>query len=227
MLILAIETSTISCSVALINDGRLLAESTTQNSRNHSVTLLPNIVRILTDNVADKSSLSAIAVGIGPGSFTGLRIGLATAKALAYAWKIPLIGVPTMRTLFSQSRDCAEYVVPVIDAQQGNVYVSVFGIDGECSDIAVVSRQDLKKLVKTPEKYCFCGEVTDEIRSTLAECPNVIFASQELTLPLAEYTGMVAQYMFDRKMFSDINSIEPIYIRKSAAEEKLQAVQHD
>jgi len=222
MLILAIETSTVSCSVALLNDGKLMAEKTTQNLRNHSVALLPNIVKLLTDTGVSKSSLAAIAVGIGPGSFTGLRIGLATAKALAYALKIPLIGVPTMRTLFLQSENCAEYVVPVIDAQQGNVYVAVYGVDGECSDIAVLAKTDLPKLIKTTDSYCLCGEISGEIRAIMTKFENVTFVAAELLLPRAEYTGRAAQYLYDREMFSDINRLEPIYIRKSAAEELLE-----
>ena len=222
MLILAIETSTISCSVALVADGKLLAEHTTQNSRNHSVVLLPNIVQLLFEQCLELSAISAIAVGIGPGSFTGLRIGLATAKALAYALCIPLIGVPTMRTLFLQAKDCAEYIIPVIDAQQGNVYLAVYGTDGECSEVAVVAKTALPKLVKTADSYCFCGEITDEIKEIMAGVSNAVFVAPELALPRAGYTAIAAQYMFERKMFSDINTLEPIYIRKSAAEELLE-----
>ncbi|MFA6076430.1 MAG: tRNA (adenosine(37)-N6)-threonylcarbamoyltransferase complex dimerization subunit type 1 TsaB [Negativicutes bacterium] len=219
MLILAIETSTISCSVALLKDGKLLAEHTTQNLRNHSVALLPNIVQLFVETGVEKAAVNAVAVGIGPGSFTGLRIGLATAKALAYALKIPLIGVPTMRTLFLQAKDCAEYAIPVIDAQQGNVYVAVYGVDGECSEIAVVAKTKLPELVKTADSYCFCGEITAEIREIMAGTANVSFVAEKMTLPRAGFTGIAAQYMYGRKMFSDINTLEPIYIRKSAAEE--------
>ena len=222
MLILAIETSTISCSVALLSDGKLLKELTTQNLRNHSVALLPNIVKLFSAACVSKAALTAIAVGIGPGSFTGLRIGLATAKALAYALKIPLLGVPTMRTLFLQAENCAEYIVPVIDAQQGNVYVAVYGVDGECSDIAVLAKTELPKLVKTPDSYCFCGEITADIRAILADIDNVTFAAPERCLPLAEYTGRAGIYLLGRKMFGDINRLVPIYVRKSAAEELLE-----
>ena len=221
MRILAIETSTLSCSVALFENSSLIAEHTTCNSRNHSTALLPAIANLIQEHNWTKNSISAVAVGIGTGSFTGLRIGLATAKALCYALDIPLIGVPTMRTLFLQHKGLADYIVPIIDAQQGNVYAAVYGVDGECSEIRVIAKDQLTALIKAPEKYCFCGEIDADIKHCLsAQC--VVFPDGQDSLPRARFTALAARYMYARKMYTNINELEPLYIRKSAAEERLE-----
>ena len=99
MPILAIETATLVSSVALATADTLLAEITLQTKKTHSELLMPHIDKILAMAEVSKADLKAVAVSVGPGSFTGLRIGLATAKSLAYALKVPLIGVPTLAVL--------------------------------------------------------------------------------------------------------------------------------
>ena len=95
MRILGIETATRAASVAVIADGKVLAESVRESPQTFSETLMPQVEEVI--KVADAfNKLDAVAVSMGPGSFTGLRIGLATAKALAYAWGIKIIGVPTL-----------------------------------------------------------------------------------------------------------------------------------
>ena len=97
MRILAIETATKAASVAVISEEKFLAEITREGSKAHSETLMPQIEEVLKISGAEK--IDAVAVSIGPGSFTGLRIGLAAAKSLAYAWKIKIVGVETLQAL--------------------------------------------------------------------------------------------------------------------------------
>lgn len=99
MPVLALETATLVSGVALATESALLAEWKLETTKTHSELLLPHIEMLLQAAQVEKQQLQAVAVSLGPGSFTGLRIGLATAKALAYALGIPLIGVPTLEAL--------------------------------------------------------------------------------------------------------------------------------
>ncbi|MFR0063062.1 MAG: tRNA (adenosine(37)-N6)-threonylcarbamoyltransferase complex dimerization subunit type 1 TsaB [Megasphaera micronuciformis] len=123
---MAIETSCLVSSVALLHEGVLKAEVTVQARLTHSEQLMPHIADMLTKAAVSKKDVDGVAVSVGPGSFTGLRIGLATAKGLAFAWKVPLVGVETPRSLAWNFVDSAYAVCPLIDAQKGNVYVSVY-----------------------------------------------------------------------------------------------------
>ena len=99
MPILAMDTATMVSSVAVADDKRLLAELIVENKLTHSETLLPNVEQVLKLAGVKREDLAAIAVSMGPGSFTGLRIGLAAAKAIAYGLNIPLVGIPTIEGL--------------------------------------------------------------------------------------------------------------------------------
>ena len=122
MPILAIETATLVTSVALATVDTLLAEITLQTKKTHSELLMPHISKILYMAGDQKTELKAIAVSIGPGSFTGLRIGLATAKTLAYALKIPLVGVPSLAGMAYGCPVPGVILAPVLDAQKDNEY---------------------------------------------------------------------------------------------------------
>ena len=126
MPILALDTSTLVSSVAVADTDKLLAELTLETRLTHSETLMPHIEQVLAMADIDKTKLAGVAVSIGPGSFTGLRIGLASAKGMAYALDIPLIGVPTMEALACQCPVPGIYAVPLIDAQKGNAYMAVY-----------------------------------------------------------------------------------------------------
>ena len=130
MMILAIDTSTRVSSVALVEDGRVVAELNQDTRLTHSERLMPQIKQLL--DIAEKTTrdLSAIAVSIGPGSFTGLRIGMATAKTMAYALGIPVVGVPTLDALAWNCPLDGVHLVPMLDAQKGNVYTARYRFAG-------------------------------------------------------------------------------------------------
>ena len=124
-MILGIDTSTIVSSVALIDNNKVLAELNVQHKLTHSEMLMPNIDTLLKLGSVNKCDLTAIAVSIGPGSFTGLRIGLATAKALAYALKIPIVGVSSLEALSYNFILPLIYIIPLLDAQKGDCYTAL------------------------------------------------------------------------------------------------------
>lgn len=126
MLVLGIETSTMQGGAALVGDDGLCSEYTLNVAATHSERLLPAIERMLGDAGVGLDALSGIAVSIGPGSFTGLRIGLSTVKGLAYATGLPVVGVPTLEALASSVAFAREPVCPVLDARKQEVYAGLF-----------------------------------------------------------------------------------------------------
>ena len=129
MLVLGIETSTIQGGVALVGEAGLLSEYTLNVEATHSERLLPAIDRTLRDAGLELGALQGLAVAIGPGSFTGLRIGLSTAKALAYATGLPLVGVPSLEALAWAVPAARWPICPVLDARKQEVYAALFRTD--------------------------------------------------------------------------------------------------
>ena len=126
MTILAIESSSLVASVAITEDDVMIAEYTIDYKKTHSQTLLPMIDEMcrMTDFQLEK--IDAIAVSAGPGSFTGLRIGSATAKGLGLALKKPLIHVPTVEAMAYNFYDTEKYIVPIMDARRNQVYTGIY-----------------------------------------------------------------------------------------------------
>ncbi|MGH6719008.1 MAG: tRNA (adenosine(37)-N6)-threonylcarbamoyltransferase complex dimerization subunit type 1 TsaB, partial [Alphaproteobacteria bacterium] len=132
MRILALDAATAMCSAAVLDDGRVVAHRLERLGRGHAERLLPMVLEVLADAGLGFSALDRLAVTIGPGTFTGVRIGLATARGLALAADRPLIGVTTLETLaFDALAFAAEAqsVAAVVAAGRGRVYVQVFGPD--------------------------------------------------------------------------------------------------
>ena len=126
MLTLALDTATKVCSIALCKDEEVLAEYTINMGMTHSEGLLPQIEQMLQRCKVDKASIELLAVSMGPGSFTGLRIGLATAEAMAYSWHCALHGVDTLEALAYNIPVEGVLLAPVLDAQKGNYYQALY-----------------------------------------------------------------------------------------------------
>lgn len=126
-MLLAIDTSSLVLSCALAEEDRLVAEWTVQKRLTHSEQLLPHMDEMIKEAGVTKKDITAVAVSIGPGSFTGLRIGLATAKMISYIWKVPLIGVDTLEALSWNMAGAEAFILPLLDAQRGNVYAALYG----------------------------------------------------------------------------------------------------
>ena len=128
MRILAIESSAVTASVAILTDDVLTAEYTVNYKKTHSQTLLPMLDELRRMVDLDLKSIDLIAVAAGPGSFTGLRIGSATAKGLGLALDIPLAAVPTVDALAYNLYGCEQLICPMMDARRGQVYLSLIHI---------------------------------------------------------------------------------------------------
>lgn len=130
-MLLAIDTSSLVLSCAAMEEGRLAAEWTVQRRLTHSEQLVPHMDALLKEAGIAKADITAVACAIGPGSFTGLRIGLATAKMMARVWDVPLIGVDTLEGLAWNMAGAEAFILPMEDAQRGNVYAALYGAFGQ------------------------------------------------------------------------------------------------
>ena len=212
MRILGIETSTRAASVAVVADGKILAESLRESPQTFSETLMPQVEEVIRISGAFKK-IDAVAVSIGPGSFTGLRIGLATAKALAYAWGIKIIGVPTLLAMSYNFPNAK--VVPLIDAQKSRAYRQLFKDCSPLNELEVVLIDEaVIELERLDGEIFLCGDVLNKIKVPLP--PNVRLAPPNLKMPRASSVAVCAE---DLNEVDNVMNLEPLYVRRSEAEE--------
>jgi tRNA threonylcarbamoyladenosine biosynthesis protein TsaB len=223
-------------SVALAKENILLAELSLQIRKTHSEQLMPHISQLLEFASIKPGELSAIAVSIGPGSFTGLRIGLATAKALAYAKQIPLIGVPTLDALAYACPVQEVVIAPLLDAQKENVYRALFRWEANGLSTVETARvagidETVRHLAALDKQVMVLGEAAVMYRDRiLGSAPNIILAPPHVTIPRASNVAMLGIELLKKGVRHDVMQLEPYYIRRSEAEvlwERRQGVVDD
>lgn len=214
MLVLGIETSTRAAGVALISDEKILAEISQESKLYHSENLLPQIEKVL--RIANVEKVDAVAVSIGPGSFTGLRIGLAAAKALSYAWQIKIIGVPTLHALAEHFPKSSAVIMPLIDAQKNSAYVQSFKNSVPLDEIKVKPITEILNAAEKFDEVILCGDVLGKIKSLPS---NVTFAPINLRMPRAVNVALCGKNLIDAGQVSNVMNLEPLYLRRSEAEE--------
>ena len=152
MLTLAIDTATKVCTIALCRDKEILAEYTINMGMTHSEGLLPQLDQLLQRTGVQKQDIELLAVSMGPGSFTGLRIGLATAEAMAYSWQCCLHGVDTLKAMAYNIQLEGRVLSPVLDAQKGNFYQALYEWrSGELVELAPVEVVSAEKALRMPK----------------------------------------------------------------------------
>ena len=181
MKILALDTSGLVASVAVVEDDNLLAEYTVNYKKTHSQTLLPMLDGIAKMIELDLKSLDAIAVAGGPGSFTGLRIGSATAKGLGLALEKPLVHIPTVEGLAYNLCGTDKLVCPLMDARRNQVYTGIYAFEGETlkvlkDQMAVDISQVAEELNALGREVVFLGDGVPVYREQLETLMKVPFA---------------------------------------------------
>ena len=221
MLTLAIDTATKVCTVALCREQEILAEYTINMGMTHSEGLLPQLEQLFQRTGVEKKEIGLLAVSMGPGSFTGLRIGLATAEAMAYAWQCCLHGVDTLKALAYNIPLEGVVLSPVLDAQKGNFYQALYewraGKLVELAPVAVVSKQQALERLALPKMPALllgeCGRLAQDLPGWVKEAPSA------LRMPKASSVALAALAEFDPQADKKIFGLEPYYIRRSEAEE--------
>lgn len=222
MLTLALDTATKVCSVALVQDGTVLAEYDISVGLTHSEGLMPQIDQMFRRTGLPKEKVDRIAVSIGPGSFTGLRIGLAAAEAMAYAWQCGVSGVNTLEGMAWNVPVEGVVLAPVLDAQKGNVYTAFYTWQGgalqRLTDVRMLAGSELlRQAAGLGKPVLLLGErLRLAKREPLPQ--NVTVAAEQIRLPHAASVGLAAEQT-DMLSGEDLFRLRPFYYRKSEAEE--------
>lgn len=221
--ILNIDTTTSVCSAALTAEGMILCHAEDFEGRNHAA-LLSGFIKKCLDFAADKElKLDAVAVSMGPGSYTGLRIGLSEAKGLAYALDIPLIGVNTLelmatRVMFStDSVDPDSLLVPMIDARRMEVFTAAydFGLQEMMKPGPLILDENAySDLIATGRPVLLFGDGSDKAKAVIA-APNVTFVPD--VVPLAVDMVALAERDYARRAFIDLAYSTPLYLKEFQA----------
>ena len=221
MLTLALDTATGVCTVGLVQDGHVLAEYDISAGLTHSEGLMPQLDQMFARTGIKKENIDRIAVSTGPGSFTGLRIGLAAAAAMAYAWQCGICGVNTLEAMAYNIPLAGVVLAPVLDAQKGNYYTAFYEwAGGELREVQPVEMADAETLLRQLQG---CGKPV----LLLGECEKlrkhplpggISVAPEQVRLPKASSVALAAEGMEPLKG-EDAFTLRPYYIRKSEAEE--------
>ena len=217
--ILSIETSTSICSVAIHEQGELIALAEIKEPGAHAEKLL-----LLVDELFEKAGLSfadldAVAVSQGPGSYTGLRIGVSTAKGIAYALEIPLIGINTLQAMAaSQQVAPGDYVVAVLDARRKEVYTQTFGDSlQELSPIeAVVLEEGVFASILEKGRVYFVGDGVEKVKEEVKSANALFIADWAISLS-AKNMGVLASEKHARKEWEDLAYFVPNYLKEFKA----------
>ena len=221
MLTLALDTATRVCTVGLVQDGHVLAEYDISVGLTHSEGLMPQLDQMFVRTGIKKENTDRIAVSIGPGSFTGLRIGLAAAEAMAYAWQCGICGVNTLEAMAYNIPVEGVVLVPVLDAQKGNFYAAFYEwTDGELRKVRPVEMADretlLQQLQACGKPVLLMGECEKLMKKELPD--GISVAPEQVRLPKASSVALAAEGT-EPLTGEDVFTLRPYYIRKSEAEE--------
>ncbi|MGN1266844.1 MAG: tRNA (adenosine(37)-N6)-threonylcarbamoyltransferase complex dimerization subunit type 1 TsaB [Dorea sp.] len=241
MRILALDSSGLVASVAIVEkdqkDEQLIAEYTVNYKKTHSQTLLPMLDEVAKMTELDMNTIDAIAVAGGPGSFTGLRIGSATAKGLGLALKKPLIHIPTLEGLAYNLCGTSAIVCPIMDARRRQVYTGIYRFEGEklvaLEDQMAISIEELcEKLQTYDEEVVFLGDGVPVFKEDLTERlmagRKIAFAPAHMNRQRAGALGTLAFQYYEAGKIETAAEHQPDYLRVSQAErERKERLGHD
>ncbi|MBK8172486.1 MAG: tRNA (adenosine(37)-N6)-threonylcarbamoyltransferase complex dimerization subunit type 1 TsaB [Sandaracinaceae bacterium] len=233
MLVLAFDTATQAANVAVVRDGKLLAERESQVRAQHGESLLPLMQSCFREANVSLEDIELLAVGTGPGSFTGLRIGLATAKGLWLAKRMPIVGVGSLRALAASVADQGTLVVPTFDAFKGEVFAAVYerAADGTLNELlapfyAVPARANEELAhVLAGRRANWVGDGVRKYGDAFAAAFGKTMISLEPTFdsPRGLFVAREGLARFQASGADDAATLEPVYVRPSDATFSLPA----
>ena len=214
--ILNIESSTTNCSISLALNGKVIGiKEKNDESYSHSTKLHSFIDEVLKEANISIKELSAIAVSKGPGSYTGLRIGVAAAKGLCFALDLPLISVSTLLILAKQIKVDGGLIIPVIDARRDEVYSAIF--DSSYDYVRevlpeIITKDSFNGLISSNKLY-FVGNAQEKCKRLIKNNSNLIFSIND-TFPSSNEMAGLSFDKFKNSKFEDIAYFEPDYLKK-------------
>ena len=223
MLILGIETATVQAGCAIGGHEGVLASAHSAKGKRHAENLTPAIAFICEQAQIELSEIGLVAVDIGPGLFTGLRVGVATAKAVAFALRVPMIGVSSLDLLAFPVRFTPRLIVAAIDARRNELYYALYrqvpGGVQRISEPTVGSADDLaSELLALSEEVLLVGDGAHRYREAFDGLTKVEIVDQGNSFPSAASLVQLAHAQALREDFQLIDSIQPMYLRRPDAE---------
>jgi tRNA threonylcarbamoyl adenosine modification protein YeaZ len=214
---LAIDTSTDNASLAIIKEGQVLAELNWLSQQNHCVELMPNLNRLLEQAKTNLKSTDGIIVAIGPGSFNGLRVGVSTAKGLAFSMGVPLVGINTLEATAYQHAESGLPVCPILNAGRGEIATAIYQRkDNQWQKITnqhITTTEDL--IAEITDKTIFCGEATaavlEQLKDKLGQ--KAIIPSPASRLRRAAFLAELGIKRLEAGDHDAPASLQPIYLR--------------
>lgn len=224
MLIFGIDTCCMAATAALMDDTRLIAQTVINHKRTHSQKMMPQVEAMFDQAELDIRDVDCFAAAAGPGSFTGVRIGVATAKALAQACDRPCVPVSTLHALANNTAVFDGLVCPILDARREQVYNALFRggrrLERLCPDRALAVEALLEELREKAEPVIFCGDGTlvyrEMIRQALGD--RAVFAQRMQNMNLAASVAELGWDMARRGETVPYGQLVPAYVRLSQAE---------
>lgn len=231
MKILAVECSAGPASAAIIEDGRILGQASVNVKITHSQTLMPMIKGILDNSFTALSDIDGIAISAGPGSFTGIRIGIAAVKGLAAPRDLPCAAVSTLRAMAEPFRGENAIICAVMDARCNQVYNALFEVCGDtvarlCDDRALMCDElckEIAEICKGGKRVIVTGDGTDLFYPFVSDIKGVYAANETLKFQSAASVGLASEEMFKSGNTVTADALLPVYLRLPQAERELKA----
>ncbi len=217
MNILCIETATTACSVCVASEEKVLAIRETNNGYTHAENLHVFAGEVLKEAGLSFKDLNAIAVSKGPGSYTGLRIGVSAAKGFCYSLNIPLISVDTLEAMafeVAQQQKKEALYCPMLDARRMEVYCAVYDKDGKSAMAvqALILDESSVRVFDLGKPVCFFGEGMPKAKELLKHLPGAVFI--ENVVPSAKNLAVLACKKYTQKAFENTALFEPFYLKE-------------
>lgn len=234
MKILALDSSGLVASVAVVEDDNLLGEYTINYKKTHSQTLLPMLAEVAKMIELDLDTIDVIAVSAGPGSFTGLRIGSATAKGLALALRKKIVSVPTVDAMAYNLWGTSDLICPLMDARRQQAYTGLYeftdqGFETLIPQCAVGIDEMIEKVNAFERRTIFLGDGVEVFREYIAEHASVpyVFAPAQSNKQRAASVAVLGGILYKQGKAEGADEHKPDYLRLSQAEREYQEKQRD
>lgn len=215
---LAIDTSTDTASLALVQGSQVLAELTWHCGQNHSVELLPRLTHLLNQTRINLQSINCIIVARGPGSFNGLRVGISTAKGLAFSLGIPIVGISTLEVAAYQHAETGLPICPIFNAGRGEIATAIYQRKyNEWRQLTTEHIATVEALCsQITTKTIFCGEFVPIIATQLREQlkQRAIIPSSAARVRRASFLAELGQQRLEAGNYDDPLTLQPLYLRR-------------
>lgn len=237
MRIFSLDSATEAATCAVLDENKLLGEITFQYKKQHSVILMPMVDVLLQNLQLSIQDIDGFVISKGPGSFTGLRIGMATIKGLCHGSSKPFVGVSSLDALAYQMALSSGILCPILDALRDNVYTALYTFtEGQLqrtSEYMAVSIDELITILETVNKpVCFAGDAVPlHLETLIKRLPNVCFAPPSQNVVRASALGELGLALLKQGVQEDLYSFAPLYLRKPQAEreyeKKMELLKHE